>query len=33
MCNIGIILQKGMVIDTEKLIDVMTCQYIFVKIY
>lgn len=29
----GEILQKGMVIYTEKLIDVMTCQYIFVEIY
>lgn len=29
----GEILQKGMVIDTEKVIDVMTCQYVFVEIY
>lgn len=29
----GEILQKEMVIDTEKLIEVMTCQYVFVEIY
>jgi len=29
----GNFLPKEMVIDTEKLIDVMTCQYVFVEIY